>query len=268
MNDRLLGTRLYAAADDDRSQSFLVSDLHLPADGGAPLQALQRLLAAASASGAQARLLVLGDLFDSYVGPAQLRVGVWREVAAALAQTAAAGVSLTLLHGNRDFLLAGEFTAAARCRVVAGGLRCQLAGRRALLLHGDELCQRDLPYQRAKRWLRHPLTRFVARRLPLQVALRAAERARRQSRQVIRSGDQSRFDPTAVAMTAAFATGAELLVFGHIHRPARGRFGAGEYCILPAFDASGVFLRASGAALSFERAFADGAVDYPARTFR
>jgi UDP-2,3-diacylglucosamine hydrolase len=181
-------------------------------------------------------------------------------------------VSVTVLHGNRDFLLGSEFERATGARVVAGGLRCTLAGRPALLLHGDELCTNDLPYQRAKRWLRHPLTRALARALPLPVALRVAARARARSQRVISRGDQDRFDPTETAVAAALvAAGGGLLVFGHIHRPSRGQRPDGQYCVLPAFDREFVLLAADPAGIGYRQVQPSGELrpwpDPPARPF-
>lgn len=219
--------------------ALLISDLHVPdgAGGGAVVTALQRVLDAAASR--RAELFVLGDLFDSYVCRGQVAHGSWRDVAGRFAAAVAAGVPITLLHGNRDFLLGAEFAAASRARLVAGGLRAELGGVDTLLLHGDELCQADLPYQRAKRWLRSAPVRWLARNLPVRVALAAAARARARSRTVIASGDQQRFLPTAAAVTAAMATGVGRLVFGHIHRHCHGRHDAGEYWVLPAFDRDG-----------------------------
>lgn len=243
----VLGTAV-RPAPNDAPVALLVSDLHLPADGGPTVAALHGALAAARRLGAA--LFVLGDLFDSYVCRAQVRHGVWRDVAGAFAAATAAGVPIVVLHGNRDFMLGSEFAAASRATVVAGGLRGRLGGVDTLLLHGDELCQHDLPYQRAKRWLRHPATRWLLARLPLGLALRTAARARARSAAVVRQGDQSRFLPTAAAVGAAFATGVSRLVFGHIHRHSHGRHGGGEYWVLPAFDASatGLLLRDGAAA--------------------
>lgn len=243
---RVLGTRLFAF-ERDPAAAFLISDLHVPADGGPALRHLEAAVACATA--ARTPLLILGDLFDSYVSRAQVRHGVWRDVAALLAGAVAAGAPVELLHGNRDFLLGPEFAAASGARVFAGGRRGAIGGVDTLLLHGDELCQNDLPYQRAKRWLRHPLTRAVARCLPLRTALAVAERARTKSRMVIQSGDQNRFLPTRRALGEAFATGVRRLVFGHIHRFAHGREGGAEYWVLPAFDATGVGLHCVACAI-------------------
>ena len=253
------GTVIHDLGDDDRP-ALLCSDLHVPVDGGKVYDLLVAITEAAVAQ--QTRLFLLGDLFDSYVSPAQLRVGVYRQVAELLRSATDAGVDLWILHGNRDFLLGPEFARATGGRVVAGGIRCRLARRSSLLLHGDELCQRDVPYQRAKRWLRWGPTRWLARRLPLSLAMWVAERARRRSQMVIQQGDQARFAPTLGAVDNAFATGCEQLVFGHIHCAGRGRFAGGEhpgdYLVLPAFDQEGVGLFAAGEDLRFVRVAAAG----------
>lgn len=215
---------------------LLISDLHLPAVAGPVLRSLEAVLAAAVAL--QARVFVLGDLFETYITPRQLQHGGWRDTAAAFAAAATRGVEVHLLRGNRDFLLGDEMQRVARVRLATGGLRLRLLGQETVLLHGDELCSNDLPYQRAKRWLRHPLTAGFARRLPLALALRVAERARRRSMRVIQQGDQSRFLPPQDTVRKVFADGVSQLVFGHVHRLAHGELAGGRYWVLPAFDAT------------------------------
>lgn len=244
---RVLGTRIFEIDGDvagGDTATVVLSDLHVPQDGGAVVAWLAAALAAAGQQ--RRRVFVLGDLFDSYVTPAQLRVGVWRDVAGAFAAASAAGARIAVLHGNRDFLLGAEWERATGAAVVPGGIRTVLGGRRTLLLHGDELCQADLPYQRAKRWLRRPLLKAIARRLPLSAALWVAARARRRSAMVIARGDPTRFLPTRKALDAALAAGVERVVFGHIHRLARGNIAQGEYLVLPAFDRAGVLWCADG----------------------
>lgn len=252
----LLGTAIRAGADAQRA--LLVSDLHLGGDGGAALAALDRVLAAAGDGGMP--VFVLGDLFDSYVSRAQVRTGVWRAVAERFrrARDGACG-RVVLLVGNRDFLLGDEFVRAAGCELVHGGYRLWLGDRDTLLLHGDELCQNDLPYQRAKRWLRSAPVRALARRLPLALAARAAERARQRSQNVVRRGDQTRFLPSRQAVARAFGLGIDRLVFGHIHRFSTGGFGAGRYHVLPAFDEDPLALEFGPLGAVAARSFAAGA---------
>ncbi|MFK7740495.1 MAG: UDP-2,3-diacylglucosamine diphosphatase [Planctomycetota bacterium] len=268
----VLGTSISIGAAVSRA--VLISDLHLsPADVRGPQassvsRALDAAIEAAVELGSDGALFVLGDLFDSYVTKSQVRESIWRDVAERFRAAAARGLRVVLLVGNRDFLLGDEFARAARCELLSGGCLVRLGGVATLLLHGDELCQNDIPYQRAKRWLRSRAVRLLARRLPLSLARRAAERARRKSQSVVQSGDQTRFLPSERAVAAAFAgTGARQLVFGHIHRLAAGEFASGgvgqpvdqpgdqpggsaRYFVLPAFDQAGMGARADSAGIS------------------
>lgn len=255
---RILGTRVYPCDDDHRARSVLLSDLHIAREGRFALDALGTLCARIVDDPADTRVLILGDLFDVWVTDAQVRVAQWDRVVALLRSLVAVGVPVTVMHGNRDFMLGARFARATGARVVRGGLRTSLCGRPALLLHGDELCLRDLAYQRARRWLRHPITRAVLQVIPSALALRFAKRARRvsaevQSRDRQGPGDDPRYEATAEAVATAFAaSGCSLLVHGHVHRGARTVLPGGrELLVLPAFDEEGVHLVADGGGLGF-----------------
>ncbi|MBK8978148.1 MAG: UDP-2,3-diacylglucosamine diphosphatase [Planctomycetes bacterium] len=250
---RVLGTRIETARDDDRPRTILLSDLHVPRAGGAVLGWLERVLADAAAEPARTRVLILGDLFEFYATDAQLRLDGWGRMVAALAACTGVGVPVTVLHGNRDFLLGRRFARRTGCRVVAGGLALQLGGRPTLALHGDETCLRDVGYQRSKPLLRGPLTRLIKALAPDRVCFRIAGRLRAESRAGHEPGEfEQRYDATRAAIDTAFAvSGAELLVFGHVHRAARGSWSlgdgrTGEYAVLPAFDEAGLHLRHDG----------------------
>lgn len=269
MSPTVAGTSLTAALDDDREETFLLSDLHVNRDRSPVLDDLGLLLARAAKVGARGRVLILGDLFDHYVGCGQLALGAWKELASMLRETAEAGVSLTVLPGNRDFLLDPGFAARTGCRLVSGGLRLRLNGQSVLALHGDELCLRDHPYQRSRGLLRHPTVRTLMGHMPVSVALCLARAVRRRSRQTTVRGDQDRFQPTAWAVRGAFAAGAEVLVFGHIHAWSRGQIeGGGECCVLPAFDKGGIHLHHAQEGLRFCNRQGEPVADPPPACFR
>jgi len=268
MTAAVLGTPLETARDDDLPRTVLLSDLHIDIDGGSPLDQLRAVLSAARARADETRVLILGDLFEYWTGPRQLRVEAHGEVAEVLRETTAAGTPVTVLHGNRDFMMDRAFERRTGVRVVAGGLFFRLGERRCLALHGDELCLNDLPYQRSKKVLRHGVTRAILRNLPLRTAMWLGEKVRQKSVQSTTGAEQVRFDPVADAMHAVFELDVELLVFGHIHRPARGRFeDRGEYVILPAFDETGVHLVFEDGQLTYRSAAGNPMPDYPAREF-
>ena len=261
----ILGSRIEVAHDDQRLRSLFLSDLHISIGGGRSLQDLHGILDTARENASQTRVLILGDLFDAYIGPKQLRVGACGEVCDALRRATDAGVSVTVLHGNRDYMLDDVFARRCGVRVVAGGLRFRIGERQGIVLHGDELCLNDHPYQRSKRWLRHPITRFILRHLPLAVALWAGRKVRDRSEEIVRSGTQERFAPTEEAIREALS-GSDILVFGHIHVPASGTIeGAGEYWVLPAFDEGGVHLEGQAGSLTYRSPTGEILADFPER---
>src|SRR5690606_30597631 len=60
-------------------------------------------------------------------------------------------------------------------------------------------------------------------------------------------GDALRFAPVEEAVGEALHGATARLVFGHVHRAARGRTPDGEYLVLPAFDEAGHHVRVDAA---------------------
>jgi len=160
----------------------IVADLHL--DLGDEERSSEFLGWLAAQQGIP-RLVVLGDLFDVWVGPAQERLALGPLVLDGLSDLVARGTRLEILHGNRDFLLDWRFEARTGARVHARGIVGLAGGSRILLIHGDELCTKDLGYQRLKRRIRSSPVRALARALPLPIATRVARKLRRSSMQAL-----------------------------------------------------------------------------------
>lgn len=160
----------------------IIADLHLDlAEAEGPRKFLRWLAAQRGIP----RLVVLGDLFDVWVGEAQERLASAPPVLDGLRELVLGGTRLEVLHGNRDFLLDGGFEARTGARVHPRGLVGLLGGdggaSRVLLIHGDELCTKDLGYQRLKRIVRSRPVVSLARWLPLPIATSLARRLRRSS---------------------------------------------------------------------------------------
>jgi UDP-2,3-diacylglucosamine hydrolase len=161
----------------------IVADLHLDLSDAERAREFLRWLAQQRGI---PRLVVLGDLFDVWVGPAQERLPLGPAVLDALRDLVGSGTKLEVLHGNRDFLLDQRFEERTGARVHTRGI-VGLAGggTRVLLIHGDELCTKDLGYQRLKRRIRSRPVRALARALPLPIATRVARKLRRSSMQAL-----------------------------------------------------------------------------------
>ncbi|HTF87548.1 MAG TPA: UDP-2,3-diacylglucosamine diphosphatase [Planctomycetota bacterium] len=196
--------------------ALVISDLHLDASSVDSARAFLGFLRAARGRKA---LLILGDLFDAWVGPAHARLAGAEAILAGLRAASETGTAISLVPGNRDFLLDDSFSAATGVRIFPEGVLAALpGGSRVLFLHGDELCTLDLSYQRMKRIVRSPVARWLAPRLPDALALGVARRLRRASKTAVmqKPAEMKRQQALEVRSRAAAAR-AGTLVCGHAH---------------------------------------------------
>ena len=132
---------------------LFASDIHLSAHRPAAVAAFADFLAGPVRRAE--RLYLLGDVFDLWLGDDDHRAP-HPEVEAALADTVSAGVPVDLIRGNHDFLIGDAFAARTGCRLVDEPHVIEVMGERAVLLHGDTLCTRDVEYQAFRRYARDP----------------------------------------------------------------------------------------------------------------
>lgn len=215
--------------------SLVVADLHIDVERPGAERAFTRWLAGLSDV---PRLVVLGDLFEYWVGRAELASPGAREVVGALAGLRARGTEIDVVPGNRDFLLDRSFERASGARLRQAGIVGETGGGEAVLLvHGDELSTLDRRYQRMRAVLRSAPMRFLAPRVPLFVARRAARSLRRASRREVAVKPEAvvAMQPDA-AEREARAAGAATLVCGHAHRAEDRRLPSGlRWIVLDAF---------------------------------
>lgn len=230
----------------------LIADLHLdPFDP----RRCERFAAWARAQDTP-RLVVLGDLFDAWVGPAHERAPGARAVMGAFRELAARGEVL-VLQGNRDRLLGESFERGSGARVLRdGAVGLRPDGGRVLLLHGDELCTRDRAYQRLRRVLRSAPVQWLGPRLPLWISRRVARRLRRASERAValKLPEEKAVQPDA-ALREAAARGCATLVCGHVHAARDEALAGGgdapplRWVVLDAFGGRRDALRVSAAGL-------------------
>ena len=206
------------------SQALFVSDLHLSAERPDASEQFFRFLGE-EARRAQA-LYVLGDLFEYWAGDDELKDPAGDPLAAEVAQgfrrLADAGVTVHVMHGNRDFLIGEGFFAASGARFLDDPSVIRFAGQPVALMHGDTLCTDDRDYQAWRRTARSEAWQceFLAKPLPERHA--AIGVLREKSKQVIAAKPAGIMDVNADAVRDAFRKhGVRRLIHGHTHRPAR-----------------------------------------------
>lgn len=196
---------------------WLVSDLHLPPKPSPLREGFLRWLAAAQADAQQ--VILLGDIFEAWIGD-DLGIDTYAEEVAALRALTAAGVDLRFMVGNRDFLLGDAFCAATGARKLPDPCIVTLGGRPTLLSHGDQWCTDDRGYQRYRRVISRRGLQRLFLRLPRTWRQGIADRMRQQSREFTAEKNTTITDVSAETVVNAFKhAGVDRIIHGHTHRP-------------------------------------------------
>jgi len=198
--------------------ALFISDLHLDPERPAITALFMDLLA--RRTGQTEALYILGDLFEAWLGDDD-DGALGREVAAALKQRVEQGVTVYLMHGNRDFLLGGGFAAASGAQLLPEALVIDLYGSPTLIMHGDTLCTDDVDYQAFRAQVRSPQWRAQALALPLAQRRLLAKQLRQDSQTAIQQKAAAITDVNPQAVLEVMREhGVRQLIHGHTHRPA------------------------------------------------
>jgi len=204
------------------SETLFISDLHLSRARPACTALLLGFL------GSRARraeaLYILGDLFDAWIGdddPSPPN----QEVISGLRGLVRSGTQLFLMHGNRDFLLGGDFAEASGARLLRDPHVMNLYGTPTLLMHGDLLCIDDLAYQAMRGQIRAPelIAEFLSKPIPERIAIASEYRRRSGEATSLKPADIMDVSQDAVVQ-AMSSHGVDRLIHGHTHRPGNHRF--------------------------------------------
>lgn len=211
----------------------LVADAHLEGPGGEP-QALFEQLARLPQLGYD-RLVLLGDTLQVWVGLERFETSTTLELQRLLRGLRSEGVAVDVIEGNRDFFL--DAAPVRECFDRLGTeLALEVAGKRCLLVHGDQVDTGDLGYRawrfvsksRPMRWgaslLPRSWTLPLVHGLERRLAHTNFEHRHRVPEEAIRRFAQERL-----------ALGYDFLVLGHFHEERRLRTGAGHIWLLEAW---------------------------------
>ena len=196
---------------------LFASDVHLSAQRPVQIERFLSFLAGPCRSANAVYLL--GDLFDEWLGDDDDRDPHPR-VLAALAQLTGAGVPVSIVHGNHDFLSGAEFMRRSGCRILDQPALVHVHGTPVVLLHGDQLCTRDESYQRWRSVFMDPANQREFLNLDFATRIARAAALRHESAQLTRLMPDDIMDVTESAVLEVLRTNnARHMVHGHTHRP-------------------------------------------------
>jgi UDP-2,3-diacylglucosamine hydrolase len=199
------------------SEHLFISDLHL---SGERPETVQLFLDFLSHRATQAdHLYILGDLFDVWIGDDDRQAPI-PQITEALKKLSASGIHLSLMHGNRDFLIGEEFCRRCGADLLNDPTPIKLFGTITLLMHGDLLCTDDQAYQAFRQQVRSPsfIQQFTA--LPLETRRSQAKSYREQSGEANATKSEEIMDVNQETVSAYMREhAAARLIHGHTHRP-------------------------------------------------
>jgi UDP-2,3-diacylglucosamine hydrolase len=211
----------------------VIADAHLEGPGGSVDPLLSQLVELPDQG--CTRLVLLGDLFQAWIGfPSYETPGIAR-VVAALAGLRRGGIPVHYVEGNRDFFLAGPRYAEA-LTTVGRELVFEAAGQRCLAVHGDGLDRRDWKYRWWRRVSKSSPARFLLQHLPRRLAHRTA---RGTERRLSRTNQEHRREvPDELLRSygeARLRQGHDLLLLGHFHEERRYQVPSGRIWLVDAW---------------------------------
>lgn len=220
----------------------LISDVHLSAAAPHTFNAFLKCLQQAHTNAPA--LVILGDLFDAWLGDDMLSAAWLMPVLTALADFGRSR-PLWIGHGNRDFLLGEKFFSRSHAQFLPTYAHLTITHANTpsgyLLCHGDTLCTDDTTYQTFRETVHSPAwqTEFLSQPLGVREAL--AQQLRANSEQQKTRLSMAVMDANQQTMTHLLqTTGVLRLIHGHTHRPGHSQWEASgqqfERWVLPDWD--------------------------------
>jgi UDP-2,3-diacylglucosamine hydrolase len=166
-------------------------------------------------------LYILGDFFEAWIGDDE-RTPLQEQVAEALRALVGGGTRLSLMHGNRDFLIGEDFCQRIGATLITEDeVVIDLYGTPTLLMHGDTLCTADVDYQKFRTNMRNTQWQHIFLKRPLADRQMVARQLREMSQAQTRGKQEGIMDVTPDEVVRVMEDyDVQQLIHGHTHRPA------------------------------------------------
>jgi UDP-2,3-diacylglucosamine hydrolase len=211
----------------------LIADAHLGGPGGSA-EPLILQIAELPGQGCT-RLILMGDLFQAWIGDPRYETAEVAAVVPALRELRRQGVRVDYVEGNRDFFLVDSPYADA-FDTIALEIPFEQDGVRYLAVHGDGLNDRDRQY-RFWRWLsKSAPVRFGVFHIPYRFAQKmVSSTEQRLSQTNFKHKAALPEDSIRAYAEHRLAEGHDVLLLGHFHEPQVWQVAGGEVRLLDAW---------------------------------
>jgi len=216
---------------------FIIGDSHIglsPGDEKRMVNWLDRLRALRPKS-----LYLNGDVFHYFIGEKSFMTEPVRNFFAKLRELRDEGTDIHYVEGNRDFFLDGSLaeesvsTITLESQITAGA-------RRYVVVHGDMINDRDLPYRFWRHASKNPVTRLGVKLIPGPLARRFVNGV---EKKLARSNFKHKTRLPIELMKAygqkRRSDGFDVVVFGHFHHKTVLQSEGSTVAVLPPWFESG-----------------------------
>lgn len=205
-------------------RAYFASDLHLCQETPKTLAAFEAWLDAIAQE--NTLIFLLGDVFEVWFGD-DYTDSVTERFAAATRKAHESGSTVYMTHGNRDFLMANQFSQYAHIELLNDPEYLQVGKHTILLSHGDRLCTDDHAYQQFRQTSRSEVWQQQFLRLPLEHRIELATQMRAESKMHKANAILEIMDVNPEAISNVFEglwpdgerlTASQVIIHGHTHR--------------------------------------------------
>ena len=163
------------------------------------------------------QLFILGDLFNTWIGD-DISLVSYKEIINTL-RDLSKDTKVFVMAGNRDFLLSKQFELKSGCQLISEPYTLEHNTNKFLLIHGDSLCTDDVNYQKLKRILRNPITKFIFLKLSKKIRLKLTGQLRNKSIEAQKYKNEELMDVNQEATDLLMTKYPGFhLIHGHTHR--------------------------------------------------
>lgn len=196
--------------------SIVISDVHLNEKNSELEQLFTDFLTSSAVCHAES-LIILGNLFDVWIGDDELSNAWSIRMAKKLFSLSRLHVNISIMGGNHDFLLGKRFCAQAGAVSLEEPAVLSLYGVVTLLVHGDVLCTEDFEHQMFRKVVRQAIWQreFLSQTLEARRAIGKKLRDENIKRTRLKPNDYFNVSNQSVLKLLA-DTKAKRMIHGHV----------------------------------------------------
>lgn len=180
-------------------------------------------------------LYLNGDLFHYYIGDPKFITNSVQRVFEKVRALREGGIEIHYVEGNRDFFIRDSF-AAESVSEVEDSATIQAGSKRYLVVHGDMINDRDLPYRFWRTVSKNLVTRVAVKFIPKGIARRfVASVEARLAKSNFKHKTRLPVELMEQYGSKQAERGFDHVVFGHFHHKLEIEAGKGRVTVLPAW---------------------------------